>query len=147
MGPKFLFKKPKKESHSRTQKHKIIISNFLKIESQRVVRGGAWPNPANYLRVAYRYNFKPINPSSYIGFRCVRSISPEGSTVSPENTNNALPKITWKKDGAKMSLIPAGSFEMGDHFNEGEASERPVHPVYVESFYMDISEVTNSYVC
>ena len=42
--------------------------------------------------------------------------------MSPENTNNALPKITWKKDGAKMSLIPAGSFEMGDHFgNMGNA--------------------------
>ena len=23
--------------------------------------------------------------------------------------------ITWEKDGAEMVLIPAGSFEMGDH--------------------------------
>jgi formylglycine-generating enzyme required for sulfatase activity len=28
-------------------------------------------------------------------------------------------KITWQKDGKEMVLIPAGSFEMGDHFNEG----------------------------
>ena len=28
-------------------------------------------------------------------------------------------KIVWEKDGSEMVLIPAGSFEMGDHFNEG----------------------------
>ena len=43
-------------------------------------------------------------------------------------------KITWKKDGAKMVLIPAGSFDMGS----GESSdEQPVHTVYVDAFYMD----------
>ena len=36
-------------------------------------------------------------------------------------------RITWEKDGSKMALIPAGSVEMGDHFNEGFASERPLH--------------------
>ena len=41
-----------------------------------------------------------------------------------------------------MSLIPAGSFEMGDHFNEGSSRERPVHRVELDAFYMDIHEVT-----
>ena len=27
-------------------------------------------------------------------------------------------KITWEKDGSEMVLIPAGSFEMGDHWME-----------------------------
>jgi len=46
-------------------------------------------------------------------------------------------------NGSKMVLIPAGgSFEMGDHFNEGEASERPVRTVELDAFYMDDSEVT-----
>ena len=27
-------------------------------------------------------------------------------------------KIIWDKDGSEMVLIPAGSFEMGDHFDE-----------------------------
>ena len=50
-------------------------------------------------------------------------------------------KITWKKDGAKMVLIPAGSFDMGS----GESSdEQPVHTVYVDAFYMDEYEVTNA---
>ena len=41
-----------------------------------------------------------------------------------------------------MVLIPAGEFEMGDHFCEGHDDRRPVHTVYVDAFYMDTYEVT-----
>lgn len=51
-------------------------------------------------------------------------------------------KITWEKDGSEMVLIPSGSFEMGDHFSEGRVTERPVHEVTLDAFYMDIHEVT-----
>ncbi len=51
----------------------------------------------------------------------------------PATTNNAP---------AGMVLIPAGSFQMGDTFNEGEAYELPVHAVYVSAFFMDQYEVT-----
>ena len=54
-------------------------------------------------------------------------------------------KITWNKDGAKMVLIPAGSFEMGDAMNEPENwmdRSRPVHTVELDAFYIDIYEVT-----
>ncbi|MBP7937749.1 MAG: SUMF1/EgtB/PvdO family nonheme iron enzyme [Phycisphaerae bacterium] len=44
---------------------------------------------------------------------------------------------------AGMVLIPAGEFQMGDPFNEGDARERPVHAVYVDAFFMDQYEVTN----
>ena len=54
----------------------------------------------------------------------------------------AQEKIVWKKDGSEMMLIPGGSFEMGDHFNEGGTNERPVHTVTLDAFYMDNSEVT-----
>jgi sulfatase modifying factor 1 len=42
-----------------------------------------------------------------------------------------------------MALIPAGSFMMGDTFNEfdGDAAH-PSHPVYVSAFYMDRYQVT-----
>jgi len=53
-------------------------------------------------------------------------------------------KITWEKDGKGMMLIPAGSFEMGDYFNEGNGNERPVHTVTLDDFYMDATEVTNA---
>ena len=51
-------------------------------------------------------------------------------------------KVTWQKDGKEMALIPAGSFDMGDHFNEGNSDERPVHAVELDAFYMDTHEVT-----
>ena len=51
-------------------------------------------------------------------------------------------EIIWKKDGKEMVLIPAGSFEMGDHFDEGRDDELPVHTVQLDAFYMDSQEVT-----
>ncbi|MFC1718733.1 formylglycine-generating enzyme family protein [Candidatus Poribacteria bacterium] len=51
-----------------------------------------------------------------------------------------------------MVLIPAGEFQMGNHFlaemvaegHEVGWDEQPVHTVYVDAFYMDVYEVTNS---
>ncbi|MEK7399599.1 MAG: SUMF1/EgtB/PvdO family nonheme iron enzyme [Candidatus Poribacteria bacterium] len=45
-------------------------------------------------------------------------------------------------DGAEMVLIPAGEFQMGS--NDGENDEKPVHAVYLNAFYMDKYEVTNT---
>ena len=46
-----------------------------------------------------------------------------------------------------MVLIPGGTFEMGDSFAEGNADERPVHPVMLDSFYMGKYEITNGQYC
>jgi len=43
--------------------------------------------------------------------------------------------------------IPGGEFEMGDHFGIGNPDELPLHDVYIDSFYMDIYEVTNQKYC
>ncbi len=42
--------------------------------------------------------------------------------------------------GTKMALIPGGSFEMGDA--NGKEDEKKTHKVEVDSFYMDVFEVT-----
>ena len=41
-----------------------------------------------------------------------------------------------------MVLIPAGPFEMGS--DAGAEDERPVHTVFLDDFYIDVFEVTNS---
>jgi formylglycine-generating enzyme required for sulfatase activity len=46
-----------------------------------------------------------------------------------------------------MVQIPGGEFLMGDHVNEGDPDELPVHPVWVDSFYIDIYGVTNQQYC
>ena len=43
-----------------------------------------------------------------------------------------------------MVLIPAGEFAMGSYDAEALNNEQPVHTVYVDAFYMDVHEVTNS---
>ena len=51
---------------------------------------------------------------------------------------------TWDRpaDGMTMSYIPAGEFHMGS--NDGDDSEKPVHIVYVDGFWIDQTEVTNA---
>ena len=41
-----------------------------------------------------------------------------------------------------MVLIPAGSFKMGS--DSGPVDQRPAHTVSLDSFYLDLDEVTNS---
>jgi formylglycine-generating enzyme required for sulfatase activity len=41
-----------------------------------------------------------------------------------------------------IAFIPAGSFDMGDTFNDGSSFELPVHTVFISAFYMDKYEVT-----
>ena len=43
-----------------------------------------------------------------------------------------------------MALIPAGSFMMGDSFNESWSADLPVHSVYVSALYMDKFDVTKA---
>jgi len=56
-----------------------------------------------------------------------------------------LPATITGKDGATMALIPEGVFPMGvpKAARDGGEDERPNHDVFVDSFYMDIYEVTN----
>ena len=42
-----------------------------------------------------------------------------------------------------MVLIPAGEFQMGSNDPEAQNNEQPVHPVYIDTFFMDKHEVTN----
>ena len=44
--------------------------------------------------------------------------------------------------GSEMVLIPAGPFQMGSA--DVEANERPVHTVYLDTFYIDCYPVTNA---
>ena len=55
--------------------------------------------------------------------------------------------IIITKTGIAMVLIPAGSFQMGDAFNEGGSDERPVHTVTLDAFYLGVYEVTNAQYC
>jgi formylglycine-generating enzyme required for sulfatase activity len=62
--------------------------------------------------------------------------------TSPEGVLPSQPVAGSVATPAGMVLIPAGSFQMGDAFNEGASDERPLHTVTVSAFFMDKYEVT-----
>lgn len=46
------------------------------------------------------------------------------------------------RDGMTMVFVPAGEFPMGSKI--GLSDEQPVHTVYLDSFWLDLNEVTNT---
>ena len=45
---------------------------------------------------------------------------------------------------SEMATIYAGEFQMGSNDTEADHDEQPVHTVYLDTFYMDVREVTNA---
>ena len=127
---------------------------------RHVLRGGGlWGQDVlqQQCRVANRFIGLPPGPVyDSGGFRCVSGVkfnpgpSAGGGVTSGESarSNEAVPLppannggvIEWEKDGSEMALIPAGSFQMGDHLDW--MSNAPVHTVELNGFYMDVHEVT-----
>ena len=107
--------------------------------SVRLLRGGSWSDEASGLRAANRGLNVPSDRSSLIGFRCVADSAPTASSsgsgsglpspVGPSGSPSDDPRVVpWPLSGSPSGgvgviLIPAGSFEMGDHFNEGKPHE------------------------
>ncbi|MBI2560202.1 MAG: SUMF1/EgtB/PvdO family nonheme iron enzyme [Planctomycetes bacterium] len=58
-----------------------------------------------------------------------------------ETMKKALVEIKQKCD---TGLVPAGTFTMGSTFDEFNEEEKPAHEVYLDAFYIDKYEVTNS---
>jgi formylglycine-generating enzyme required for sulfatase activity len=91
--------------------------------SVRILRGGSWIHYdfEHALRCANRGANGPDHRDNDYGFRLVRPMRQVQET-----------------------LIPGGEFEMGDQYDIGGSDERPVHNVYIDSFYMAIYETTNA---
>lgn len=68
-------------------------------------------------------------------------------SIPSPSINNPMPSITdnsiISKDGARMVLIPAGEFIMGNNNSNVDYGINAEHKVYLDAFYMDIYEVTN----
>ncbi len=59
--------------------------------------------------------------------------------IAPIKTS--LPTEITDAKGVSMVLVPAGEFTMGS--DAGDPDEKPVHQVYLDTFYIDKYEVTN----
>lgn len=50
-----------------------VVENYIKIETERPMRGGAWNDDARFLQVTFRDNYPPVNTEDSLGFRCVKA--------------------------------------------------------------------------
>jgi len=68
-----------------------------------------------------------------------------GSTVTVMvDSEQAAQPIIAPIDGADMILISGGEFLMGSKPGQGKDDEHPLHKVYLDDYYIDVHEVTNS---
>ncbi len=76
---------------------------------------------------------KPSNPSPLPPSPTIDMVIPPACTQKGQ---------TWASpyDGMILSCVPAGKFAMGSW--DGDADESPVHPVYLDAYWMDQNEVT-----
>ena len=63
--------------------------------------------------------------------------------ISPAPTSSVIQQ-TSEKDGMEMVYIPAGDFIMGNNSSDVDKNEKPEHTVYLDAYWIDKYEVTNS---
>ncbi|MFQ6041826.1 MAG: SUMF1/EgtB/PvdO family nonheme iron enzyme, partial [Candidatus Poribacteria bacterium] len=64
--------------------------------------------------------------------------------ITAKNPQAKLPETIIAKDGAKMVLVPTGTFLMGSSEEVGDPDEHPQHTVSLDAYYIDQFEVTNA---
>ena len=71
---------------------------------------------------------------------------PQASYLWTDPTSPAASQRFYRavKVPTNMVLIPEGTFQMGDSFAEAYTDERPVHAVFISTFYIDRHETTKA---
>ncbi|HID62117.1 MAG TPA: hypothetical protein EYP49_05175 [Anaerolineae bacterium] len=84
--------------------------------------------------IVYRPRMIPLKPT------------PVTPSVLPTQGPVAEATTVWEKDSAVMVHVPAGDFFMGSRDSDdanADGDEKPMHPVYLDEFWIDKYEVTN----
>lgn len=79
----------------------------------------------------------------------VNAWSESGDTNIDETVDlqNVAISAANSPDDLNMVFVLGGDFFMGDHHDDGDPDETPVHAVYVSSFYLGRQEITNQQYC
>ena len=139
-----------------------IVSNLENTDGG-IARGGGWNTDALAARTTSRRT-GIRNARNFNGFRCALSAASELAAryqpVQPAPTaiTEFLPTVTPEQshaptidkdssivsdiDGMVMVLVTAGEFEMGS--GGEEKNEEPIHKVFLDSYWIDQTEVTNA---
>lgn len=67
-------------------------------------------------------------------------VTPTSTSVPSPTFDRSNTKVS-QQDGMTLIFVPAGKFMMGS--NNGKLDEKPVHEVFLDTFWIDQTEVTN----
>jgi len=122
----------------------VILTNLstTAFENVELVMVG-WPDNMTIIDPHVTFGDAQIGPGE-----SAASIDTSTFTVDRSRPINPV-EIIWDfvTPPEDMVLVPGGTFQMGDNFNEGYSDELPVHTVTVDSFYMGKHEITNQQYC
>lgn len=82
-------------------------------------------------------------PQSTLASTATALPSPSSApTNTPEPVFTSVPNSIRQSDDMEMVFVPAGKFTMGGE--GGEPDEGPIHEVYLDAYWMDLTEITNA---
>jgi len=96
----------------------------------------------NLKGAVYVRNILDWNPNDPEARAWMARIIGPAPTVVHKDEQNLVMQLPGGQE-IKMTRIPDGTFDMGDTFGDGDADEKPVHPITVFDLWMSIHEVTN----
>lgn len=88
-----------------------------------------------------------VVPPTNTNVSATKTLRPDAVPTKTRNpVSTSLPTEITDAKGVSMALVPEGEFIMGDDstgYLDRDADQNPIHDVYLDSFYMDLYEVTN----
>ncbi|HLO16956.1 MAG TPA: SUMF1/EgtB/PvdO family nonheme iron enzyme [Anaerolineales bacterium] len=94
--------------------------------------------PTGTLQISTTFTSRP---STTITSALVQTDTPSETSVAVTSTLEINSTETGK-DGMTLVYVPAGEFIMGS--DTGDDDEKPPHPVYLDAYWIDQTEVTNA---
>ncbi len=142
-GPRLEVIKPKRKLNLKQLIGRVGLV-FLGVLSILTLVLSFWKPPSQTDEPTFTAVTEPVDGTQVNGSSFLPVEASGTSSLFPTQidiiTLTSLPTKVADAKGVKMALIPAGTFTMGSE-NYGD-NEKPVHQVYLDSYYMDIYEVT-----
>lgn len=120
----------------------------------RTLRGGSWQCDAKECRITHRGGTTPDGVGTgtgKAGFRIVLGGRRPSNSADINDDGivdmSDVAAVCATVGHEDMVRIPAGTFEMGDKFNEGWPDEKTIHTVRLDAFHMGRHEITNQQYC